>query len=91
VIERATIVAEGPLITMKDLPALLDRQRAPAPRQTLAPGMTVDEAERALILMTLEHTKGNKTHAAEMLDISLKTLHNKLDRYEHQEEPGRSQ
>ena len=88
VIERATIVSEGPLIAMKDLPALLDHQRAPQSRQVLAPGMTVDEAERALILMTLEHTKGNKTHAAEMLDISLKTLHNKLDRYEPDKPEG---
>ena len=90
VIERATIVAAGPLISLKDLPTLLDHQRPPQSRQKLAPGMTVDEAERALILMTLEHTKGNKTHAAEMLDISLKTLHNKLDRYEPHEEPGPS-
>ena len=30
--------------------------------------------------MTLEHTGGNKTRAAEMLGISLKTLHNKLNR-----------
>jgi len=91
VIERATIVAEAPLISLRDLPTLIDHQRAPQTRQSLAPGMTVDEAERVLILMTLEHTKGNKTHAAEMLDISLKTLHNKLDRYEHQEERGPSQ
>jgi transcriptional regulator with PAS, ATPase and Fis domain len=90
VIERATIVAEAPLISTRDLPSLIDHQRAPQPRQLLAPGMTVDQAERVLILMTLEHTKGNKTHAAEMLDISLKTLHNKLDRYEHQEERGPS-
>jgi transcriptional regulator with PAS, ATPase and Fis domain len=83
VIERATIVADGPLINVKDLPPLLDHDRPPA-ADKLAPGMTVDQAERALILMTLEHTRGNKTRAAEMLDISLKTLHNKLDRYEEQ-------
>jgi DNA-binding NtrC family response regulator len=91
VIERATIVAEAPLISMRDLPTLIDHQRVPQARSSLAPGMTVDEAERVLILMTLEHTKGNKTHAAELLDISLKTLHNKLDRYEHQEQRGPSQ
>ncbi len=42
--------------------------------------MTVDEAERRLIEITLDHTGGNKTRAAEMLGISLKTLHNKLNR-----------
>ena len=42
--------------------------------------MTVEDAERRLILATLQHTKGNKTRAAEVLGISLKTLHNKLNR-----------
>jgi len=46
----------------------------------LSPGMTVDEAERQLITITLAHTGGNKTKAAAMLGISLKTLHNKLAR-----------
>ena len=46
----------------------------------LGPGTTVEEAERRLILMTLEHTRDNKTRAAEILGISLKTLHNKLNK-----------
>src|SRR5450432_1232653 len=41
-------------------------------------GTTVEEAEKGLILRTLEHTRNNKTRAAEILGISLKTLHNKL-------------
>jgi len=41
----------------------------------------VDEAERLLILKTLEATRNNKTRAAEILGISLKTLHNKLKEY----------
>ena len=44
------------------------------------PGMTVDEAETKLIRLTLEHTRNNKTRAAAILGISLKTLHNKLNR-----------
>ena len=44
-------------------------------------GATVEEAERGLIMRTLEHTKNNKTKAAEILGISLKTLHNKLNEY----------
>ena len=37
--------------------------------------------EKGLILRTLEHTQNNKTRAAEILGISLKTLHNKLKEY----------
>jgi len=47
----------------------------------IAIGTTVEEAEKGLILRTLEHTRNNKTRAAEILGISLKTLHNKLKEY----------
>ena len=43
--------------------------------------MTVDEAERALIELTLRHTKNNRTRSAEILGISGKTLFNKLKAY----------
>jgi DNA-binding NtrC family response regulator len=44
-------------------------------------GYTIEQAERALIELTLEHTKNNKTRAAEILGISQKTLFNKLKEY----------
>jgi hypothetical protein len=44
-------------------------------------GTTVEAAERQLILQTLQETGNNKTRAAELLAISLKTLHNKLKEY----------
>ena len=44
-------------------------------------GTTVEDAERMLILKTLESTHNNKTRAADILGISLKTLHNKLKEY----------
>ena len=47
----------------------------------LGVGTTVEEAEKMLILKTLEATNNNKTRAAEILAISLKTLHNKLKEY----------
>ncbi len=83
VIERATIVAQGRVIEAADLPPLSDLQVAsPAapPSAGLTAGTTVEEAERKLIEITLVHTHGNKTRAADMLGISLKTLHNKLNR-----------
>ena len=49
-------------------------------------GTTVDEAERMLIVRTLESTGQNKTRAAEILGVSLKTLHNKLKEYSHSRE-----
>src|SRR5438132_1778486 len=82
VIERATILAPGPFIEPKHLPASLAHEPTVQhqPQVALAPGTTVEEAERRLIQMTLEHTRDNKTRAAEILGISLKTLHNKLNK-----------
>jgi len=51
---------------------------AAAPSVTVPIGTTVEEAEKQLILGTLEFTGQNKTRAAEILGISLKTHHNKL-------------
>ncbi|HEY3383280.1 MAG TPA: sigma-54 dependent transcriptional regulator [Vicinamibacterales bacterium] len=81
VIERATILADGQFIEARHLPnALVQVGETVKPALSLSPGTTVEEAERRLIQMTLEHTRDNKTRAAEILGISLKTLHNKLNR-----------
>jgi DNA-binding NtrC family response regulator len=81
VIERATILADSEFIEPKHLPpSLIARGEESLPTMTISPGTTVDEAERRLIVLTLEHTRNNKTRAAEILGISLKTLHNKLNR-----------
>jgi DNA-binding NtrC family response regulator len=81
VIERATILSDGDFIETRHLPPLLvTKGEETLPTMTLTPGTTVDEAERRLILLTLDHTRNNKTRAAEILGISLKTLHNKLNR-----------
>jgi DNA-binding NtrC family response regulator len=48
----------------------------------------VDDAEMKLIDITLQHTGQNKTRAAELLGISLKTLHNKLNRVKAREQPS---
>jgi DNA-binding NtrC family response regulator len=84
VIERATILARGEFVEPEHLPPLGAARPAPhaaaSTAVTLTPGMTVDEAEQKLIVATLDAAGGNKTRAAEMLGISLKTLHNKLNR-----------
>ena len=91
VIERAVILASGEFVETKHLPPLVtESPDVVKPIVSLSPGTTVEEAERQLILMTLEHTRDNKTRAAEILGISLKTLHNKLNKLRGRV-PGKSQ
>ena len=85
VLERAAIACERGPIGRAHLPA--DFGRAPAGALELSGlhfpiGTTVEAAERELIVQTLAATNQNKTRAAELLGISLKTLHNKLKEYE---------
>ena len=87
-LERAVIVCEGATIEPRHLPPGFGQvsQRMPVSEANtvrLGVGTTVEEAERLLILKTLEATNNNKTRAAEVLGISLKTLHNKLKEYGH--------
>jgi DNA-binding NtrC family response regulator len=93
-LERAAIVAGEGAVGERHLPPNL---AAPAPpvggtpapdggHVTLPVGTTVEQAEKALILLTLTHTKNNKTRAAEILGVSLKTLFNKLKEYGSSEE-----
>jgi DNA-binding NtrC family response regulator len=89
VLERAVIIAGEGALTPAHLPRPFGLPAPPAAGTsggdsasvTLRVGATVGEAEKALILKTLEHTRNNKTRAAEILGISLKTLHNKLKEY----------
>jgi DNA-binding NtrC family response regulator len=85
-LERAVIVCDGAIVETKHLPPGFGQVVPRAPVQEanavrLGVGTTVDEAERLLILKTLEATNNNKTRAADILGISLKTLHNKLKEY----------
>ncbi len=85
-LERAAIVCDGAMVEMKHLAPGFGQVVPRAPVQEanavrLGVGTTVAEAERLLILKTLEATNNNKTRASEILGISLKTLHNKLKEY----------
>jgi DNA-binding NtrC family response regulator len=44
-------------------------------------GRTIDSVEKDLIMGTLDHCLGNRTHAANILGISIRTLRNKLNEY----------
>ena len=92
VLERALILAGDGTVEVKHLPPPFQgRADFPAAAAPAGPGAmesvefpigtTVSDAEKALIIRTLDHTRNNKTRAAEILGISLKTLHNKLKEY----------
>jgi len=85
-LERAVIVCDGPVVETKHLHPGFGQTTVRTSVEDgdavrLGVGTTVEEAEKLLILKTLEATNNNKTKAAEILGISLKTLHNKLKEY----------
>ena len=86
-IERAVVLCGEGQLQPRHLPPGFGSRPArpaselPANAIQVEVGATVDDAERMLIFKTLESTHNNKTRAAEILGISLKTLHNKLREY----------
>ncbi len=92
-IERAVVLAGKGSLGVEHLPAGFGetpvRTRAESDTTVYVEvGTTVDEAERQLILKTLDSTHGNKTRAAEILGISTKTLQNKMKEYGRQTSDG---
>lgn len=85
ILERAVILAGEGTIQTSHLPVSFTGQTVTDPIQegssTLRPGMTIEEAEKTLIFLTLDYTKNNRTRASEILGISTKTLFNKLKQY----------
>ena len=87
-IERAVILCGSNAVGVQHLPPGFGSRGVETSADTAVAntvkvevGTTVDEAERLLIVKTLASTNNNKTRAAEILGISLKTLHNKLKEY----------
>ncbi len=93
-IHRAVLLASGPEIGVDGIltpdGARLDQTRSSPAAQVAAAaeqvtrtlvGRTVADVERDLILETLKHCLGNRTHAANILGISIRTLRNKLNEY----------
>ncbi len=77
-IERAVVLCEGSRIEADDLPFEAAQPMRGAVR---VPGATMAEIERWAILATLEATEGSTTKAAELLDISVRTIQYRLHEY----------
>jgi DNA-binding NtrC family response regulator len=56
-------------------------EEPPASSQKYAVGRILADAERSLILETLDRSHGNRAHSARLLGISIRTLRNKLNQY----------
>ncbi len=90
---RAVLLAHGPAIGPEAIELPMLRQERAAPVEAAAPaalaprpvsalvGRRMEEVERDLILETLTHCLGNRTRAAEILGISIRTMRNKLHEY----------
>ncbi len=82
-VERAVIMARGDMITQDDFPSIMTGKDKSATERNFgtSSGRTLKEAEKEIILRTLEETGGNRTHTAKILGISRRTLQLKLKEY----------
>ncbi|CAK8724733.1 Two-component system, NtrC family, response regulator HydG [Candidatus Electrothrix aarhusensis] len=80
-IERGVILMRGDYLDLDSLPMAVQNWAGMNPKKEEEPPSTLREAERVLILKTLEETNGNRSEAARRLQITRKTLLNKLKKY----------
>jgi two-component system response regulator AtoC len=88
VVQRAFVMAAGDLITDEWLPhseraASAEHGGGPSASVVVPLGTSMAEAERMLILATLQHFDNQKERTAAALGVSLKTLYNRLKEYGH--------
>ena len=79
VMERAVILADSPELTVDNLP--LDLQVSLPLQQNALSAFDLASVEKLHIQRVLNHTKGNKTEAAKLLNIGLTTLYRKIEEY----------
>jgi two-component system, NtrC family, response regulator AtoC len=84
-IEHAVVFSRGDKVTPRDLPPWVRNAPAPAglsARQLIARNdLSLEQAEKELILLALKETEGNRTQAAKKLGMSRRNLHRKLREY----------
>lgn len=80
-IERAVVLCRGETVRVKELPQRIVHSDGEKVAVQIPVGTKLDMAEQKLICKTLQFVNNNKTRAAKILGISLKTLHNKLNQY----------
>jgi len=83
VIHRAVVLAPGDAVDVEQLPLPAD-DGARSEALAAAVGMRAEDVERELILRTLRSTDGNRTRTAELLDLTARTINNKIRLYRAQ-------
>jgi len=81
IIERAILMCKGDLIDTKNLFLTEKNEQTEETRYTFMPTVSLKEMEKKVIFHALDQTNGNRTHAAGILGISVRTLRNKLNEY----------
>jgi two-component system response regulator FlrC len=79
VIERSVLLSRDTELSSNSI--LISDYQESRQEDKVQAGMTVSEMEKVLILKTLEHTGHNRTQAADLLGISIRTLRNKIREY----------
>ena len=80
-IEQMVVLARAERLTVRDMPAVIRGSADLTKINVVRAGMTVEEAERQLIVQALKETNGNRTKAAQKIGISRRTLHRKLKEF----------
>ena len=80
-IEQMVVLARAERLTVRDVPAAIRGSADLSKINVVRAGMTVEEAERQLIVQALKETEGNRTKAAQKIGISRRTLHRKLKEF----------
>jgi len=93
VIERAVVLTQDRIITQKDLPQNISKERIEDRKLTIPFGMTLREIEKKIIIETLRRSKGDKEITANLLGITPRTIYRKMDSLEEEEkqEEGKKQ
>ncbi|WP_276480497.1 sigma-54-dependent transcriptional regulator [Paraflavitalea pollutisoli] len=81
IIERSVIMSDGPELQLTDLPLELQQQPALGANGHTLSAFSLASMEKLHIQRVLNHTHGNKTEAARLLDIGLTTLYRKIEEY----------
>jgi DNA-binding NtrC family response regulator len=81
-LESMVVLARNETLTMDDLPAMVDDTNVPANDLEIPTHTSLEDLERAAVQQTLDRCEGNRTHAAEELGISVRTLQRRLKEWE---------